>query len=91
MAKPLTNKFQCEFCFKQISRKKSLNEHIKKIHKEQKLVMCELCEKTFTNNQYLRIHLKCVHEEEKNFKCESRRISIRSPILWFTFKEFIKI
>ena len=63
MAKTLTNILQCEFCFKQISRKNSLNEHIKKIHKEQKLVMCELCQKTFANNQNLRIHFKCVHEE----------------------------
>ena len=72
MAKPLTNKFQCEFCFKEISRKNNLNEHIKKIHQEQQLViLCEICEKTFANNQYLRIHFKCVHEEQKNFKCES--------------------
>lgn len=55
-----TKFYRCEFCFKQLSTKTSLESHIKRLHKP--TIECELCKLEFVTRDLLKNHLSVDHQ-----------------------------
>ena len=72
-------KIKCQFCSKTFCSKKSMNRHVRNIHKEktgQLEIMqtnheCDLCGKSFTQAWSLKAHKITVHEKQRNYKCNT--------------------
>jgi uncharacterized Zn-finger protein len=55
------NRFQCEICPKNYSRKPNLNAHLK-LHENPELFKCQICGVNSTSNYHLKRHLS-IHEK----------------------------
>ena len=77
----IKNPFKCGNCGLKFSKTKYLREHIRKVHKEQKILSknykCQTCGKSFGSPYYLEthvqihannMHIKDVHEGQKDYK-----------------------
>ena len=49
----------------------SMNNHIKKIHEQQRNFKCNSCGKSFSESANLKRHIKNIHEGQRNSKCDS--------------------
>ena len=57
---------QCEKIYKS---KYAMLQHVKIVHKAQKIHVCDLCEKKFKYEKTLEIHVDFVHNNMKKFTC----------------------
>lgn len=61
----------CEECGKIYSRKDKLNDHVKRVHAEEKPASfsCDQCKKYFTRKDSLQRHIRDSHKREQNYEC----------------------
>ena len=59
------NKVKCDMCSKFLICKKSLKEHIERVHKKVKKFQCETCHKLFHNKGGYKEHKEIVHENKR--------------------------
>ena len=65
--------FQCPECEKVFPTKagrSSLNEHIRKVHRQETKHECDQCEKKYFKKKQLLEHIRAVHDQIKAFRCE---------------------
>ncbi|KAG5669595.1 hypothetical protein PVAND_017482 [Polypedilum vanderplanki] len=67
----LRNKYPCEFCGKGFYKKYEKNEHVVRVHTNERPIACEFegCGKTFARQKNYLIH-KRIHTGERPFSCE---------------------
>ncbi|XP_055389754.1 zinc finger protein 836-like [Condylostylus longicornis] len=61
-------KFICPKCSKEFKLKRYLDNHFRRVHKQNKSFRCNSCTKTFESRECLREHSK-LHKEERKYKC----------------------
>ncbi|WAQ95388.1 ZN658-like protein [Mya arenaria] len=61
--------FQCNQCTKSFSHKKTLQNHVERIHSKVKHFGCSICPDTFFARKALELHVSSIHTKKCN-KCE---------------------
>lgn len=68
---PLKELFTCSICNKQLTSRKALDQHVRRVHRDEKKFSCDTqgCEFHSTNKSDLERHRQ-LHIEERNVVCE---------------------
>ena len=60
---------KCSFCYKMLSSKFTLKQHVQSTHEGMKPNKCLLCDYTSSQKRTLKLHIEAVHEGKKPNKC----------------------
>ena len=63
-------RFKCDQCDKDFSKKGGLKRHIQTQHETTKKTICHICQKDFPNEIYLKNHIYSIHAEKK-MQCDA--------------------
>jgi hypothetical protein len=56
----------CNICQKILSRNRSMNLHIQRVHDRIKSLRCQFCEKCFSQKTHLKIHTEKRHKQSSD-------------------------
>ena len=64
-------KFPCDQCNSKFYSQYLLNEHVRRVHVEERNFECEICNQTFKNTEALKVHISRTHSQrEKTVFCD---------------------